>query len=99
MRERELEGIKKRLKLINEEIKRLLKELEEPSLERWEKVSVAAEELGVTPKIIRSRIKNKEWKEGYHFIDTSTGLKPNYRVNIQAAKRFFQTTRAKRKVY
>ncbi|MBW4683481.1 MAG: hypothetical protein KME19_25835 [Microcoleus vaginatus WJT46-NPBG5] len=63
----------------------------------WLPLAKAAEKTGFSPRQMRERIRDGRWKYGKHFIDTSDGGAPRYRINISAVQKLASTPPEKRK--
>ena len=64
----------------------------------WVSLQEAAQRLGngISVKMLRSRIADRHFKHGTHFINTSDGGKANYLVKVSSVRKFFETDPAKR---
>lgn len=64
---------------------------------KWVSLDTAAVALGdISERMLKERCIDGRFTHGKEFIDTSDGNRPNYMINVSAARKYFQTDPAKR---
>lgn len=63
----------------------------------WVTPRQAAARLGVQPLWILARIRDGRYKHGVHYVDTSDGDRPKYRVSVAAIEKELALVPEKRK--
>ncbi|NER39708.1 MAG: hypothetical protein F6J93_38210 [Oscillatoria sp. SIO1A7] len=62
----------------------------------WVPLAQAVEETGMSVRQMQETIRNKYWKHGKQYINTSQGIRPYYKVNPSEVQIWLQTSPEKR---